>query len=299
MRYLEATEQVGVKTIHLSTTTALQKELERFGIQITLAGRYNMRIVLFSDIHGNAIALEAVLTDIARRGHVDEYWVLGDLVALGPEPTRVLELLTALPCARIIRGNTDRYVFSGTDRPSPSMADVLNDTSLMPRLVECAGTFAWTQGVLSSNHWNDWLMALPLEVRTVLPCGTRALGVHASPDRDDGYGLRAGSSREHLRSVVKECNANLIFGGHHHMPLDERVDSFHVVNLGSVSNPYAPDLRASYVNLECDEQGYQVSHYRVDYDRDAVIEQMRALRHPGATYVISHLRGERHFIPNR
>ena len=257
-----------------------------------------MRIALFSDIHGNAVALEAVLADIVRWGQVDEYWVLGDLVALGPEPIRVLELLTALPGARIIRGNTDRYVFSGTARPSPSMMEAQCNPSLIPTLVEYAGTFAWTQGVLSVGGWNDWLMALPLEIRTVLPCGVRALGVHATPDSDEGYGLRAGSSQKHLRSVVKGCHADLIFGAHHHMTLDEKVDGFHLVNLGSVSNPYAPDLRASYVSLDSDEQGYQVSYHRVDYDREVVIEQLRALRHPGAAYIISHLSGQYSFNPN-
>lgn len=56
-----------------------------------------MRIALFSDIYGNAIALDAVLAAIARQGGVDEYWVLGDLVAVGPQPIQVLERLTALP----------------------------------------------------------------------------------------------------------------------------------------------------------------------------------------------------------
>jgi hypothetical protein len=79
------------------------------------------------------------------------------------------------------------------------------------------------------------------------------------------------------------------------MTLDEKIDDFHLVNLDSLSNPYAPDLRASYVSLEYDEQGYQVSHHRVDYDREVVIERMRALRHLGAAHVISHLSGQYSF----
>ena len=41
-----------------------------------------MRVALLSDIHGNSIALDAVLADIEHAGGVDEYWALGDLVAL-------------------------------------------------------------------------------------------------------------------------------------------------------------------------------------------------------------------------
>ena len=42
-----------------------------------------MRMAILSDIHGNPLALDAVLTDIQEQGGVDGYWVLGDLVALG------------------------------------------------------------------------------------------------------------------------------------------------------------------------------------------------------------------------
>ena len=52
-----------------------------------------MRIALLADIHGNAIALEAVLASIAREDGADEYWILGDVVALGPDPVGVMEHL--------------------------------------------------------------------------------------------------------------------------------------------------------------------------------------------------------------
>jgi predicted phosphodiesterase len=196
---------------------------------------------------------------------------------------------------RILRGNTDRYVYSGVDRPPPSIEDASQDAARLPALVECAGSFAWTQGALSSGPWCNWLEQLPMEVRAVLPDGTRVLGVHAAPGRDDGLGLLAGSSPADQLARVRGCEADLVFGGHHHMPLDERVGDFHLVNLGSVSNPYAPDLRASYVLLDSDDHTYRIEHRRVDYDRAAVIDQMHQLRHPGASYVVSHLSGERSF----
>jgi hypothetical protein len=64
------------------------------------------------------------------------------------------------------------------------------------------------------------------------------------------------------------------------------------VNLGSVSNPWAEDLRASYVIIEADESGYALTWHRVDYDRQAVIEQMHAIRYPKPRHVIAHLSGE-------
>src|SRR3954453_17189477 len=44
-----------------------------------------VRIALFSDVHGNLPAFEAVLADIAKEG-VDARWCLGDLVGNGGGP---------------------------------------------------------------------------------------------------------------------------------------------------------------------------------------------------------------------
>ena len=71
---------------------------------------------LVSDIHGNSIALEAVIADGERIG-VDEWWALGDLVALGHDPIGTLEMLASIR-ASCISGNTERYVLRG-DLPHP------------------------------------------------------------------------------------------------------------------------------------------------------------------------------------
>lgn len=109
-----------------------------------------MRVALLSDIHGNSVALDAVLKDIATQGGTDAYWVLGDLVALCPDPIRVLEQLTALPNAQFIRGNTYRYVAFG-DRPGPTSQEVIAYPMLLNSLIEVANTFAWTQGMITAG----------------------------------------------------------------------------------------------------------------------------------------------------
>jgi predicted phosphodiesterase len=49
-----------------------------------------MRVLVFSDIHSNLTALEAVL-DAA--GNVDAYWCLGDIVGYGPDPNECIALV--------------------------------------------------------------------------------------------------------------------------------------------------------------------------------------------------------------
>jgi predicted phosphodiesterase len=49
-----------------------------------------MRVAIYSDIHANLPALEAVLEDIAEQ-HPDAVYCLGDLVGYAPFPNEVTE----------------------------------------------------------------------------------------------------------------------------------------------------------------------------------------------------------------
>ena len=83
---------------------------------------------------------------------VDTWWVLGDIVALGPHPVEVLERLAALLNVSFLSGNTERYVLTG-DRPYPSLDDARADPTLLRRLLEVAVTFAWTRGAVTQGGW--------------------------------------------------------------------------------------------------------------------------------------------------
>ena len=250
-----------------------------------------MRIALLSDIHGNPIALDAVSRDVQAQGGVDAHWILGDLAAIGHDPVGVLERLAGLPNVYFVRGNTDRYVVTG-ERPNPTFAAVESDPRLLPLLVDVAQSFAWTQGAITATGWLEWLAALPCEQRAVLPDGTRLLGVHASPGSDE-RGVHPGLSEAELKSRFAGCAADLVCVGHTHWPMDVRVGDVRVFNLGSISNPLPPDLRASYVILEANDAGYRLQHRLVDYDHQAVIAAAEKVRHPVAGYIARYMLGQR------
>jgi putative phosphoesterase len=249
-----------------------------------------MKIALISDIHGNLVALDAVLQDIQAHGGVDGYWVLGDLAAIGPDPIGVLERLTELSEAEFVRGNTDRYLVTG-ERPPPSVEECEADPSQWRRFAEVASSISWTQGAVTVAGWREWLADLPLERRFVLPDSTRVLCVHASPGSDD-RGLHPGLSEDELRASLDGCEADLVCVGHTHYPRDVRVDGVHVVNGGSVSNVFPPDLRACYGVLEADEGGYLFQQRRAEYDRGAVVEELERVNHPAREHIIQFLGGE-------
>jgi predicted phosphodiesterase len=250
-----------------------------------------MRLALLSDIHGNTVALDAVLADIEARGGADRYWLLGDLVAMGPDPIGVLERITALPNAEFVRGNTDRYVVTG-ERPPPPLEAAADRPELIPVIAEIAGNFGWTEGALVASGWTTWVAELADEVRMTLPDGTNLLGVHASPGRDDGPGINIHDTDDELSARMAGCGADVVFAGHTHWPTDRATGSVRAVNLGSVSNPLPPDLRASYVLVDATEDSHTIENVRVDYDHDAAIAALEAVNHPGRQYLVAHLRGE-------
>ena len=250
-----------------------------------------MRIALLADIHGNSLALDAVLAHIKSQGGVDGYWVLGDLCAIGFDPAGVLERLTVLPNARFVRGNADRYVATG-DRPAPTVDDTRKNPALAATLAEVAGNFGWTQGYLEACGWLDWLRSLPLEQRLALPDGTSVLLVHSAPGTDDGFGLNPSLSDDELRTSLIASNEQIICVGHFHMALDRKLDGKRIINPGSVSNNFPPDLRASYAILTANAEGYQVTYYRVDYDRQAVIDALRCSSNPGAGFAVLFMEGK-------
>jgi predicted phosphodiesterase len=245
------------------------------------------RIALLADVHGNTVALDAVLSAI---GTADEYWFLGDLVALGPDPVGVLERIDGLSGVTCIRGNTDRYVVS-MDRPRPTLDEALADPAVLEVWKEVHASFFWTQGAVTAALRLGWLDELPLEIRRVLPDGTRVLGVHASPGRDDGHGAHPSHTDDDLASRFGAAEADLAVVGHTHAIVDRVVDGVRIVNPGPVSNPTPGPDDARFAIVEAGPHGHAVDLRAVPYDRAAVIDQLERVRHPSRDYLRRHFEG--------
>lgn len=161
------------------------------------------------------------------------------------------------------------------------------------RLIGLVQSFAWTRGAITAAGHYDWVALLPLDHRTVLPDGTRVLLVHAAPSKDGGPGIHDGQSWEEMRAALREANADLLFVGHTHAPMERMVDGVRVVNLGSVSNPVTDDTRAMWTLLDADDDGYRLERRFVEYDREQVIRNVAAVRHPLAGMIGDFFRGSR------
>ncbi|MDP6802757.1 MAG: metallophosphoesterase family protein, partial [Gemmatimonadota bacterium] len=67
-------------------------------------------IAVFSDVHGNAHALEAVLND-ARSAGARDFYSLGDVVGYGAHPARCVELVEETASVKVF-GNHDAAVLN-------------------------------------------------------------------------------------------------------------------------------------------------------------------------------------------
>jgi predicted phosphodiesterase len=256
-----------------------------------------VRLGIIADIHGNDVALRAVLKD-AECLAVDRWWALGDLVLFGPRPAEVLDILQVLPGISTLRGNTDRYVLTG-EQPAPhaTAADAAASVDLVERYAAMAAGIAWTRGVVDQAGLLDSLAALPPQLRLRFSSGPTILGVHASPRADDGPGIEPGLADEQLRSLLAGCGADVVAGGHTHLAADRLVGGIRALNPGSAGMPSTCGT-ASWLLLADGRDALAVEHRSAPFDVDAVVTDLHRRRHPNAEFVASVLTGQRQQRPD-
>lgn len=185
---------------------------------------------MLTDIHGNSVALDAVIAD-ARSAGVDRWWVLGDLVAMGPDPVGTLDRRSAHSTPRCGSSATRSYVLRG-ELPFPPADELELTPKLVDRMVETAASFAWTKGSLDADAM-AWLAESTDRHERTLADGTRVLAVHASAIRDDGPGVSPDRSDAELLALCPDLDADLVLAGHTHHVTDRVIGGTRFVNLAA------------------------------------------------------------------
>jgi putative phosphoesterase len=227
------------------------------------AGVDIMRIAIFSDIHGNLPALEAVLADINRQSF-DGVYCLGDLVGYAPFPNEVTERIRQLRISTVM-GNYDDGV--GFERDECGCAYREADEKQRGE-----HSLAWTKAHVTAEN-KAFLRTLDHEVRFAAD-GKRFLLVHGSPRKMNEYLFedRPASSFQH---IAESSDADIIVFGHTHKPYTKRVNEVLFVNVGSVGKPKDGDWRACYAFLNTSDAP-AVTFVRVEYDVRRVADAVRA-----------------------
>jgi putative phosphoesterase len=197
-----------------------------------------MRIAIFSDVHANFPALEAVLSDIAGQ-RPDATYCLGDLVGYAPFPNEVTKRVQRDGTPTIM-GNYDDGVGFDRDECGCAYRDPeeqrLGDLSLM-----------WTRETVTPEL-KAFLRSLKPEIRFEAD-GKRFRLVHGSPRRMNEY-LFEDRPLSSFQRLAATSEADVLVYGHTHKPYTKLVDGVLFVNVGSVGKPKDGDPRACYVVLE-------------------------------------------------
>lgn len=177
-----------------------------------------MRIALISDIHGNAVGLDAVLDDISK-ARIDRVICLGDAATLGPQPHEVVKRLRELNCPGII-GNHETDLFS----PERSQKSVW------------AETFAWCREQLTDED-KAYLQSFQPAIEIPLENNKRLLCFHGSPKANTDYILPTTPDDE-LSAMLNGHDTLVMAGGHTHVQMMRRYHQKIIINTGSVGIPF-------------------------------------------------------------
>jgi predicted phosphodiesterase len=208
------------------------------------------RVAVLSDIHGNAVALGTVLSDLDFLG-IDKIVVAGDLVG-GPNPDEVVDLLVARQ-AQMIRGNAEKEYL--TPYASAGIPERWRND---PRM----GPIWWSIGRLGHER-RDLLARLPDQL--MLDEATAVVHGSLRHVRDS---VLSSTSDEGLDEMFPSQAVRFAFTGHTHQPLVRANARLRVVNVGSVGLPTDGDPRACYA-VATQAASTRAGEWEVDFRRVA------------------------------
>lgn len=236
-----------------------------------------MRLAVFSDVHGNLSALEAVAASIVEES-ADIVICLGDLVGYGPDPAAVVEICREL-APFTVAGNHDLDVAAG------DFAEGISTTTRRSQ--------EWSREQLSESQL-DYLATLP---RSKVDSTAGIIAVHGCYLNDyhaRGYVTEVMAPENLDRVAARRDWPKIALCGHTHVPMIAWRDAggYQVLpargetrwastsaalllNPGSVGQPRDGDPRAAYAVVDLEERTFAIR--RVDYPVESVVRRMLEL----------------------
>jgi predicted phosphodiesterase len=239
-----------------------------------------MRFALVADIHGNVLALKAVLADLEHR-RVNRIINLGDCVSGPLWPRETAELLMRLNWPTV-RGNHDRWVTDWpVEKQYPSDAFAF-------RALESA-QLAWLSDLPATRDLGDGIFAC-----------------HGRPDDDNAYLLENVEAGRlvpaRCREVIERIDAvpgRFVLCAHSHIPGAMAAGDKLIINPGSVGLPAyedptppphvsesgSPVARYALLQLRGGEASFE--HIAIPYDHLAASRRAEENRNPAWAHFLA------------
>jgi len=187
-----------------------------------------LKIAIISDIHGNLVALESILSEAKE---ADKIVCLGDVAATGPQPRETIDFLrkTKWPC---VMGNTDE-----------KLAKSMPEDFKRPRMPEderlrMVALDTWTTGQLDApaiKFLSDFKPTIEIEAEN-----NSIICYHGSP-RSNREQILPTTDEKELTKIFGAMQASIYAGGHTHTQMVRKLGRSIIINPGSVGLPYLTD----------------------------------------------------------
>ena len=222
---------------------------------------------MISDLHGNELALDAVLAD--ARADFDQLVCLGDVATLGPQPSAVLARLRDLGCPCIL-GNHDEFMLNAALVHSYSESAFIVASVDATREALSREELAFIGGFSRTLAFDDVCL------------------YHGTP-RSNMEDLLADTPAARVDEMLAGRHALVFAGGHTHVQMVRQHRGVLIVNPGSLGLPFREHVaggppvilpHAEYAIVELGRQSLRVDVRRVVLERRPLASQVDGWENP-------------------
>jgi predicted phosphodiesterase len=219
-----------------------------------------IKIIVFSDLHGNDIALKEILK-YAEINKVNHVFSLGDTISIGPNSFECLNILQNIETVTNSIGNHEEYFLKGlANKPDcMSLGKLKHQNWVHASLTKQQKNFISTWDYLKSKQFNN----------------IRITFMHSPINESDDYfsdfqNLKDMDSVK-LDFIFKNFDSEIIFYGHSHK-FSDITGYKRYINPGSVSCHLKDKIRFSVLTIL--DRSYNVEHVCLKYEQKILLKYM-------------------------
>ncbi|MGL6128216.1 metallophosphoesterase family protein [Chryseobacterium artocarpi] len=227
-----------------------------------------IQIAIFSDVHGNLPALEAVLKDIEQR-EIHQKFCLGDLVDFAPWGNEVIEKIKSLNIPCLMGNHDERIAFDLSVFPLSKHSE--EETKARFIAIDHSKKHIKAENKI-------FLRELPFHLKLNYKVGNKHWNiqlVHSSLETNDTY-LYETESNEVFMKQLEESKSDLIVMGHTHLSFKKQFENKKwAVNCGSVGRSKEENRLASYLILTLTEERIIPEIIQLSYPIEEVVQKIQ------------------------
>lgn len=242
-------------------------------------GVLETKLAIITDIHGNSAALRAILDDIDRNNPVEHIYCLGDLVAIGHETNKVLELLFSRNDISYVMGNHDEAILNIMKGKEPGSVG------------EEKEHHQWIASQLDKK-FIPALSKIPKKLYAEYN-GKKLLFVHYHLNEENQFiPIDQQPTIKKLDELYKTSDVDVVCFGHHHILHHFRSKERLYINPGALGCYHKP--LAPYAILNIGAEGISVTFKEVAYDNREFLLAYDKLKVPARDFILRVFYGNQH-----